>query len=171
MITVNLNKLRVSLEKLKAKRKQVSDTADGRFRQKIYYLAELAVRVSPQFSGEFASNWNLAIDGNMPMFRPMAGGYDRVEARHLENGQIGYRLQPHKAGDPEAVGVALARIAGQLRGVTRHSQVHLVNATELHTDGTRMIGPDGTVNLRPENIIPGRVRIESYVRARAKEAV
>lgn len=169
MISINQRALWVSLEKLKKVRKTISDTADGRYRQKVYYAAELAVRVSPQFSGDFTSNWNIAVDGNMPVYRPLAGGYDRVVANEKDNGTTGYRIQPHKAGDPEAVGIAMARIAGQLRGVTRHSRVHLVNATDLDTDGRRMYGPDGVVNLRAENIIPGRVRIESYVRARIKE--
>jgi hypothetical protein len=161
MIALNANAIKLSLARLQSTRKTVVKRGDAGFRQKLYYLYGLGVVVSPQFSGEFASNWNIVVDGNMPVFKPWPGKH-AVE-------HDGQKLMPHKAGDPEAVATAMARGAAQLRGVTMKSQVHFVNATELFTDGTRMIGPDGVEQLRPENIIPGRVRIESYLRARARE--
>lgn len=168
MIAINVNKLRMSIARLQQVRKKVADTADGIYRQKIYYLLEAGVRVSPQFSGDFASNWFIVVDGNMPSYKrwPQKAGLDR-DGKMLLNSTA---QNVHKAGDPEAVSYALARAAGTLKGVTRKNKVHIVNATELTTDGTHMTGPDGTVNLRPENIIPGHVRIETYIRARAKEA-
>jgi hypothetical protein len=165
MISINANQLKVSLDKIKARKDQIHKTADGRFRQKLLYLFGLAVKVSPQFSGDFAANWNIVVDGNMPVYRPLPGKYSDLV--HEKGGH--YRVVAHKAGDPEAVNISTFRGLGQLKGVTLKSRVHFVNATELHTDGTRMIGPDGAVNLRPENLIPGGVRIESYLRARAKE--
>lgn len=169
MISINASALKMSLAKLQAVRKKVQDTADGRYRQKIFYAIELAARVSPQFSGDFASNWNIVVDGNMPVYKPLPGSGVGTMPRTRLDGSTSYQLAAHKAGDSEAVSVALHRAAAQLRGVTVKSKVHIVNATELHTDGTRMIGPDGAVNLRGDNIIPGHVRIESYVRARIKE--
>lgn len=170
MIAINAHSLAKSMKRLKDVKAEISKNADKAFRQKVFNLATMAVRVSPQFSGEFASNWSLAVDGNMPVFRPWGAKYDsRMTMQEGANGTYEYRHNPHKAGDPEAVGASMARIAGQLARVTRHSKVHLVNATELFTDGTRMHGPDGIEHLRPENIIPGRVRIERYVMARAAE--
>lgn len=170
MITVDARKLAKAIKTLQGKRKKLADTADGIYRQKLYYLAEAAARVSPQFSGDFASNWNLAVEGNMPVYRAWPGKYSPDVVAEGEGRNTRYRIQPHKAGDPEAIGASLARIAGQLRGVTRHMRVHLVNATELYTpDGKRMVGPDGAVNLRDENLIPGGQRIESYLRALAKD--
>lgn len=161
MIAINANAIKLSMARLQTTRKTVLKRGDEGFRQKLLYLYGLAVKVSPQFSGEFASNWNIVVDGNMPVFKPWPGKY-AVE-------HDGRRAMPHQAGDPEAVNTATYRGLAQLKGVTLRSQVHFVNATELFTDGTRMIGPDGVEQLRPENIIPGRVRIEAYVRARARE--
>ena len=168
MIAINIEKLKMATARLQQVRKKVSDTADGIYRQKIFWLAEQAILVSPQFSGDFASNWALAIDGDMPVYRQWA---DKVSGSvvpvHNDNGTTSYRI--HQAGDPEAVASSKARIAAQLRGVTRASRIHLVNATELEVGagGATMIGPDGTERLRPENVIPGHVRIEAYVRAQA----
>jgi hypothetical protein len=173
VIAINASKLAASIKSLKDVRKKVADTADGIYRQKLYWVMEQAVRVSPQWSGEFASNWAFAIDGDMPVFRPWPGKYESRLARHddAHTGAAAYRVTPHQAGDPEAVGVALARAASRLKGVTLKSRVHLVNSTHLEVggEGQTMIGPDGVERLRPENVIPGHVRIETYLRARAAD--
>lgn len=169
MITINVARIRLAKEQLAKVRKKVSDTADGIYRQKIYWLAEQAIRVSPQFSGDFASNWNLAVDGNMPVYRMWADKMSGSVVPHQrDNGTVGYRV--HQAGDPEAVSSSLARVAGQLARVTRKNKVHIVNATSLYVDGTGqyMVGPDGKEKLRPENVIPTGTRIETYVRTMAQ---
>lgn len=167
MIGINLAKINISLAQLKALRKKVKEDADGIFRQKLYYLGEMAAYISPQFSGDFVSNWHIVVDGNMPIYRE--GGRD-PEIREFVNsqGKRVYRQTPKEAGDLEFVRPTLSRFAAQLRGVTIHSNVHLVNASPLDTDGTNMTGPDGKVALRFENIIPGRVRIEQYLRTHAR---
>lgn len=171
MIAVNATKLAAAIKSLKGVRKKVADTADGVYRQKLYWLFEKGVRVSPQWSGDFASNWNIAVDGNMPVYKPWPGKFESHVSRSdgAYDGTAAYRVTPHQAGDPEAVGTALARGAAQLRGVTMSSRVHLINATELEVGaaGQTMIGPDGVERLRPENVIPGHVRIDAYIRAQA----
>lgn len=171
MIAINATKLAASIKSLALVRKKVADTADASYRQKVYYLFERAVLVSPQFSGQFASNWTLAVDGDMPVFRPWPGKYDTPYGRRDDphSGAAAYRVQPHQAGDPEAVGVALARGMRQLRGVTRANRIHMVNATDLEVDGSGqfMLGPDGKEKLRPENVIPTGTRIEVYVKSLA----
>jgi hypothetical protein len=171
VIAVRADTIRLNLQKLQAVRKKIADTADGRFRQKLYYLFEKAVLVSPQYSGDFASNWNIVVDGNMPVYKPWPGKYSLpIGARAHDNGATGYVVQPHQAGDPEAASASLHRGAGQLRGVTMKSRVHFVNATELRVDetGTLMQGPDGTERLRPENVILAGTSIEVYIRTLAQ---
>lgn len=166
MIAINANALKLSMKRLQATREAVLKRGDGGFRQKLFYLFGLAVKVTPQFSGDMASNWNIVVDGDMPVYRPWPGKFD-VPVRR--DGTGSYRLAPHQAGDPEAVTTSMARGANQLKGVTMKSRVHFVNATDLSTDGTQMFGPDGVEQLRGVNIIPGSVRIETYLRARARE--
>lgn len=171
MIAIDVNKLRLSMAELQRRRKDVLKKGDEGYRQKVYYLLRLAAEISPQFSGEFASNWFIVVDGNMPVFKPWKnkfalGSSSRTDAG---TGQMTYRTAARQRGDLEAITTTMARGAATLKQVTMKSNIHLVNATELSTDGTHMTGPDGTVNLRPENIIPGNVRIESYLRARARE--
>lgn len=171
MISISISALRLSLKQLQTVRSSIVKQGDAGFRQKVFYLLEAAVRVSPQFSGDFASNWAVVTDGNAGAYRPLPGKFEgrgSVSQADAGTGAVTYTGHAHKAGDPEAVALALARGAAALRGVTMKSKIHLMNLTDLSTDGTHMTGPDGTVNLRPENVIPGRVRIESYVRALAK---
>lgn len=169
MIALNVNKMRKSLETLKATRKKVADTADGVFRQKVYRVAELAARVSPQFSGDFVSNWHIVVDGNMPSYREGGTGAHVTSFTSL-TGQEKYSVTPNQAGDLENIRPVLSRFAAQLRGVTVKSKIHLVNAAplEVGNKGDTMIGPDGVEKLRAVNIIPGSVRIEQYLRAMMK---
>jgi hypothetical protein len=171
VIAVNGTSLAKGIKSLKAIRKKVADTADGAYRQKLYYLFEKGARVSPQWSGDFTSNWNIVVDGNMPIYKPWPGKFESRLSRHddAHTGAAAYRVTPHQAGDPEAVGTALARGAAQLRGVTMKSRVHFVNATELHVGdgGTTMVGLDGVERLRPENVIPTGTRIEAYIKTMA----
>lgn len=170
MIGLNLTKIKVAREQIKELRSRVANTADGVYRQKLYLLMEIAVKVSPQFSGEFASNWQFSINGVMPSVIPWAEKTSpSTMMRTHDNGRVTYAAQPHQAGDEEAVNAALYRAGGKLRGVTLKDKVSLINPMPLDTDGTFMYGPDGKVHLRPENLIPGNVRIESYVEARARE--
>jgi hypothetical protein len=169
VIAVRADTIRMNLKKLAAVRDKLQKTADGRFRQKLYYLFEQAVRVSPQYTGDFASNWNIAVDGDMPVYRmwpdKLAGSVVPV---HRKNGTVEYRV--HQAGDLEAVKTSLARGAAQLRGVTMKSRVHFVNATELRVgdEGTTMEGLDGIERLRPENAIPTGTSIEVYIKTLAQ---
>lgn len=169
MIAVRADKIRMNLKKLAAVRDKVAKTAEARFRQKLYYIFERAVLVSPQYTGDFASNWNIVVDGDMPIYKPWA---DKLAGSavpvHKDNGTVEYRV--HQAGDPEAVKTSLGRGASQLKKVTLKSRVHFVNATELRVgdEGTTMHGPDGVERLRPENVIPDHVSLEVFIRAVAQ---
>jgi len=166
MIAISHDRLRLSMKQVEASKQAVLKRGDAGYRQKLFYLFGLAVKVSPQFSGQFAANWNIVVDGNMPVFKPWPGKY-ALETVQRHDGK--HRLQPHQAGDMEAVNSSTFRGLAQLKGVTLKSRVHFVNATELDTDGILMYGPDGVERLRPENVIPGHVRIEAYLRARVRE--
>ena len=76
----------------------------------------------------------------------------------------------HQAGDPEALASPRARMVARLKGLTMKDRVQFINTTDLYVDssGTKMVSPQETVNLRPQNIIPGGQRIESYIRAQAQ---
>jgi hypothetical protein len=169
VIAVRADTIRMNLKKLEAVRAKLHKTAEGRFRQKLYYLYERAVMVSPQWSGDFASNWNIVVDGDMPVYKmwPEKLAASTVPVEN-PNGTTTYRM--HQAGDPEAVRSSLGRGAAQLKKVTLKSRVHFVNATELRVDdsGTMMQGLDGIERLRPENVIPSHTSIEVYIRTLAQ---
>lgn len=170
MISIDANKLKMSLANLKRLRKTVQETGDGQFRQKLYYLFSETLKVSPQFSGDFVSNWRLVVDGNL-------GSYKRWHQKDGmdKNGRLASATTSqniHQAGDMEAITPTMARAVNALKGVTLKAKVHFINMTDLHTpDGVRMVSPTETMFLRPENVIPGPTRIESYIKMKAQEHI
>ena len=171
MIAIDVAKLRLSMKELGRRKNQVMKAGVDGYRQKVYYLLEIAAKVSPQFTGDFASNWNVVVNGDMPVYKPWAdkvGG--SVSPRMKDNGQVEYAA--HRAGDPQAVATSKSRGASQSKKITSMKDVvHLVNATDLDMTGRQMVGPDGAVDLRAVNLITNGQRIESYLRARARERI
>ncbi len=163
MITIRATALAKSIKQVGLLRKRLADNADGIFRQKLLYLFEAALTVSPQFSGDFVSNWHIATS-DLPGYRAWGGKPAAGKEGHLfPLGGV------HQAGDSATIDPAMVRARFAVKGITRTTKVHFVNATQLTTDGTHMIGPDGIEKLREVNVIPGGVRIETYIRAIAKD--
>ncbi len=172
MIVINAAALKLTLAKLQTTRKAIVKQGDEGFRQKIYYLFNALLKVSPQFSGEFVYNWNLAVNGDLGSFRSYAGKAAGDGSRSVtkSDGTVGYAAARHRAGDEEAMASPRARMTARLKGLKLGDKVHFINLTDMYvgSQGDTMISPGETVNLRPENVIPGNVRIESYIRALAK---
>lgn len=168
MIEIRATTLAQNLKNLAKLRKKVGETADKRFRQKLFYLFERAVKVTPQYSGDWASNWHILVEdaaGKPYKMLPMKA--DMQQAWLRADGAI-KRFSPRHAGHPVAVTFAMARARAALGKVTRTSKVRLYNPTPLSTDGQNVTGLDGTKALRPYNVIPDNLKIESYLRAVAK---
>lgn len=136
-------------------RAKVITNANRAYRQQVYRMFEDVLMISPQFSGDYASNWRIVtsqgeLGGYLPWHRK---GW--VQTTH----------DLHKAGDPEAVTFARDRAARL--PFTYKDKVYFVNDTPLEFTGTTVTGPDGTTRrLRPENIIGGGVMIASYLKAK-----
>lgn len=171
MISINANALKLTLAKLQTTRKSVVKQGDAGFRQKIYYLWDAALRVSPQFTGNFVSNWFLSVDGNLGSYKPYQGTNGATMREKSYSNERVYKIAPRQAGDMEAIISVRAAGLARLNGVTMKSRVRFINLTDMYTDGTSMISPRDAVPLRPENVVPGNQRIESYLRALAKNPI
>jgi hypothetical protein len=140
---------------LQRARAKVEANTNRTFRAQVYRMFEDVLLVSPQFSGEYASNWRIVAESGEAgaAFTPWPG-----------KGSVAVAQQPHQAGDPEAITFAreqAARVPFNFR-----QKVFFVNETPLEFTATTVTGAGGTQNLRPENIIPGGVRISSYLKAK-----
>lgn len=149
MISCNIDKSAVS-RILGVIKQRVVDNANRDYRAKVYWMFEDLLLVSPQFSGDFVSNWRVST--SVPV------GYAPLP----EKSSVAVSQRPHKAGDPEAV--TYARDVSDRVPFTYKDIVYFVNETPLEFTPTTVTGPDGKMqNLRLENIIPGGVRLSSYL--------
>lgn len=141
--------------KLKLK---LNEAADKAYRQKVFYMFKELLNVSYQFSGDFVSNWRIITQaGEITPYKMWPGKLDF-------SSQHGH-MEPHQAGDPEAINFAFTRAKFTKFGA--RDRVYFVNATPLEFTGTTVTGPDGeTRDLRPVNVIDDGVRIQSYLKAR-----
>lgn len=149
--------IRVDTRAVKKALQRVDTLANRNFRSAVYKMAEDALLVSAQYSGEYASNWRIVADTGEPgSMRPWAA-----------KGTVATSQQPHRAGDPEAI--TAARDAMRRVPFNYKQKVYLFNPSPLVFTADTVTGPDGvTQRLRPENIIPGNVQLKSYLYAKYK---
>lgn len=155
MITIRADTKAKNKQAFAAIKRKISDERDKAYRQKVFYLFHEMLKVSYQYSGDFTSNWRIITqDGELAPYKQWPG----------KTGVIGER--PRQAGDPEAINFAFTRAKFVKFGAK--DRIYFVNATPLEFTGLTVTGPDGdTRPLRPENVIEGGVRIESYVKSLA----
>lgn len=154
MISLQIDRAATKAILARARAKVISN-ANRAYRQQVYRMFEDVLMVSPQFSGDFVSNWRIiTAKGELGGYSPWSG-----------KGDVATSQSPHRAGDPEAVTFARDRAARL--PFTYKDKVYFVNDTPLVFTGTTVTGPDGiTHNLRPENIIGAGVMIGSYLKAK-----
>lgn len=132
-------------------RKAVDTNLNAQFKEKVEERFLTLVQVSPQWSGDLASNWQISLDGSAhysPTFKQ----------------QDWHKAQKVHMGDPAAVDYALA--AAKLVEYTWKQKIYFANATPLTFGEKTVTGSGVTRVVRPENLIDGRVAMISYVRAR-----
>lgn len=134
-----------------AKRKvQSSATVYVRAQAKKVWLE--AVRVSPQWSGNYAYNWVLEV-------RSTPRGYDpRFKVTPWQA-----LKSPKQAGNVDTIRAALQFVDEMLEPIKWNSQVRLVNYAPVAP-----LIESGQVTLRPENLIPGGYGVIKYLETKYK---
>lgn len=149
--------IRVDTRASKIARERVVEDANRRYRRIVYAMFEDLLLHSPQFSGDYASNWQIVADTATP------GAYHSWAGK----GAVATSQEPHRAGDPEAI--TYARDQAVRVPFNYKQKVYFVNPTPLEITGTDVTGPDGVTRaLRPENVIDGGVALRSYLYAKYK---
>lgn len=148
--------IKVSTKALAKAKERVVVNANRRYRAIVYKMFEELLRVSPQYSGDFASNW-VILAGN--------GHGDPGHKQWPLKDSLDVKQQPFRAGDPLAIGYARSQAVRV--PFSYKDKVYFVNSTPLHFTETTVTGPDGkTMNLRPENLIPVATMLNSYLKAK-----
>lgn len=111
----------------------------------------LLVTNSPQWSGNFTSNWNYSV--NAPNY-----GYQKIDGKDAPETD----RKPFRRGMNPAVAKTLAKVS-DLSQVSWRDKVFITNATPTDTGGSLLEGmEDGSVNLRAINLIDGRAALIQY---------
>jgi hypothetical protein len=153
MITIKVNAIAAKRVRDKAKSWQTRRTRDI-----IYAMFNDMLKVSYQFSGDFTSNWHIVTSTD-----PLPS-YNQLSTK----GSVSYLQTPHKAGDPEAINMALANNPRAGLTFKAGDKVFFYNPTPLEFTGTTVTGPGGTRPLRPENVIPPGILMKTYIRRKYK---
>lgn len=151
----NINAWRVKTKKQKEAMKL---KAGVYVQQKALAVLKDALKVSPQWSGNYAYNWTIEITG-------FSGGSYLKRYKNTNNGSW-YLENPKQAGDPEAIKAALAWNMEVIENIKWNSKISLVNRAPV----AEMIEA-GTVNLRPVNLIPGGMGVVAYLKTKYSFAV
>lgn len=131
-VAKNLNTWKHKTEAAKAK---IKSKATDYVRRQVKQAYKTALRVSPQWSGNYAYNWFIEVPGNK-------GAYDR-RFKVLPFTAI---TNPKQAGDREAIEAAEKHLDDMLKHVKWNSNVRLVNYAPV----APMI-EQGLVKLRDRN--------------------
>lgn len=165
MMSINVNAIQLTIKNLQKTQKKVIEKGDSAVRAKTWALWKELLAVSPQFSGDFVSNWFLSVDGNLGAYKMYQGKASMDAEMQDKGGRISYRSVARQMGDPGAIASVKMSGLSRLNGITMKSRIRFINLTDLYSTGKEMVSPRDREQLRPENVIPGGVRIESHLRA------
>lgn len=138
-----------------AMKKRVRVSATEHVKAKVWRIYLDALRVSPQWSGNYAYNW--AIDINK---QPSA--YSKA-FKEKDWAQLARDRKVKYAGHPDAINAAMTAERDTIELIKWNSDVRLVN----HAPVAELI-ESGKVNLRPENLVPGGEGVMAYLKAKYK---
>lgn len=148
-------------------KRQMQDEIDKQFSAKVRLMFRDLVKISPQWSGDFAANWVIAEDPNFSGYTPVVM---KGHTRFAEAGQV---------GDSRGVTPAINRSNFQSKKLSYKKPVYFINnAPPTFAEGADPVMVSGNstaypganfetiTKVRPENLVDGKVVFESYLRAK-----
>ncbi len=148
--------IKISTAALRKANQRLVENANRRYRRIVYKAFDELLFVSPQYSGDFASNWKIVAGASHG-----EPDYNEWPLKH----SLDIKQHPAAAGDALAIGYARSQAVRV--PFNYKDKVYFVNPTPLHFTETTVSGPDGkAMKLRPENLIPVGVMLNSYMKAK-----
>lgn len=148
-IGINVNAWK---KKTEAAKRKVKSSATVYVRAQAKKVLIEAVRISPQWSGNYAYNWILEV-------RSQPGAYDpRFKVTPWQS-----LKSPRQAGDAEVMSASMRYLDEMLEPIKWNSTIRLVNYSPV----AELI-ESGQANLRPENLIPGGYGVIKHLETKFK---
>ena len=145
-----------NMQNISRMKKQFEEELNKQYRKKVYAMFGELLRISPQYSGDFVSNWHI---------RPDTGaikGYKEWRDK-LFTSTLSIR-EPKYKGHTDAINFAYTR--AKFVKFDYRQRVHFTNQTPILLDATTVTGDGVTHNLRPVNLLSPPEQLFSYMRAK-----
>jgi hypothetical protein len=132
----------------------VERKVEKRFHQTASTALQWMAQESPQYSGDFAANWKVAINGIDVSF-----DYQAVsgQADFFRDGGKNEGARPFQQGDPEAIRYALVRGEPILARAKFGDYVTISNSAARGEFSYAWLIEEGKIRFRPVNVSGGRV--------------
>lgn len=151
---IKIDNVRRFVDSVQAKRASTEIGITKAYQQHVRTVFADLVKHSPQYSGSFASNWEIELTS-----RP--GEYNVWYKKGFTGGFTQWVYDPVQMGDEEAVSVALRKAEQVIHKIRWNSIVRFVNY-----DPAADLLQSGEVILRPVNVIPGYTAVTEYIKAK-----
>lgn len=154
-----------NMQNISRMKKQFEEELNKQYRKKVYAMFGELLRISPQYSGDFVSNWHIRPEtSSIKGYKEWRHKGKVIQGRKWSIlGQNSYE-QAAKMGDPEAINFALTR--AKFVKFDYRQRVHFTNQTPILLDATTVTGDGVTHNLRPVNLLSPPEQLFSYMRAK-----
>ncbi len=147
----NINSWKTKTQSMKDR---IKSSATSYVQRQVLAVLKEAVRVSPQWSGNYAANWKLEVNRQQGHYDPIFKQANWQDIR-----------PPKYAGHPAAIAAAMAYSGDEyIKGLIKwNSVVRLVNYSP-----TAALIDSGEVKLRPENLVYAPEGVIAYLNMKYK---
>jgi hypothetical protein len=150
MLALDVGALARTVANIQDKRKKLDLEVNRQYRQKVLAMFKDVLQVSPQYSGEFVSNWDVVVGTEgLKTFRAWPAKGDKTV---------------RDAGDATAVNYAYTRAKFALQHVTYRTPVYFVNASPLELESPFVTGNGAIEHLRNPSVISAWQNITAYLK-------
>lgn len=156
MIFLRMDTRAKNLEAISRTKKRFEEALNRQYRKRVYAMFKDLLMVSPQYSGDFVSNWHVMPDTTTPK------GYKEWREK-LFVSSLGVQ-QAKAMGDPAAINFALTR--AKFVQFTYLQKVYFINEAPLEFTATTVTADGVTHNLRPVNLMSPPQQMFSYLRSK-----
>lgn len=165
MITLRVDQRAKNIEKISRFKKRMEDELNKRYRKRVLAIFKDLLNVSPQYSGDFTSNWHLLPDTGSPAGYKEWRNKNKVVAgrKNTIMGLSSYEEALY-AGHSEAINFAFTR--AKFVQYNYLQKVYFVNSTELEFTATTVSDNEETHALRPVNLMSPPQQMFSYLRSK-----
>lgn len=150
MVDIDFSQIDTFLAEVEREQLAFNNQISLRFREWVRAIFYDIVELTPQWSGNLAANWNISTSS--------LGNPEETIPAKAYMWPLPLYVEPHKRGDPEAVGISKARFDDAEFGYS--NQVYIYNPVEIAPAVEAQ-----SIHIRGVNLVDGRVAMIAHAYA------